>query len=170
MHRHVHGDDQGRQARILGTADHVVGDGLILGGVELIPAVVRRNAREVLDGARGGAGHDERHVGLAGGRGEHQVGAGSEESGATGRGDAARAVVGAPEQLGLLGALGDVHHVLGDDAVALEAPAVAVDSDLVVEAPLDEIKGDFREAALGQLPQVVVVDRLHARRFPGEIR
>ena len=167
MHRHVHRDHQRRQTGVLRPLDHVVRDLFVLGRIHLVPAVIGSDLGQVLDGVGRGAGHDERHIGLAGRCREHQVGTGAEERGTARRCDADRLRVGASEQFRRLRALRHVDHVAWHDAVALEAPHVALEAHLVVEAALDEVEGDLRQTALGGAAQVVVVEQFsHGVRDP----
>ena len=72
--------------------------------------------------------------------------------------DADRARIGLAEQGRALVALVHVDAVARHQPVLAEGVLVAGDAVLVLEAALDEIVGDLRQPALGQLAQVVEVD------------
>ena len=82
----------------------------------------------------------------------------AEKAGKAGRGDADGARVGPAEKGGALVAAVHVDAIARHQLVAAEGVLVAGDPVLVLEAALDEIVGDLRQAALGQLAQVVEVD------------
>ena len=155
---HVERDGERGEAGIAGAAHHVLGDAAVLGEVELVPAVIRGDAAEVLDQAGAGAGHDEGHVGGLGRLGQHHVAAAPEQPDEAGGRDADRARVGLAEQGGALVARGHVDAVARHQPVLAEGVVVAGDSDLVLQAALDEIVGDLGQPALGQPAQVVEVD------------
>ena len=138
--------------------DHVLGDLAVARDVELVPAVIGRQPAQVLDRAGGGARHDEGDVGGPGGLRQHHVAAAAEEGGAPGRRDADGACVGPAEDGGALVARGDVDAVARHQADALEGVLVAGEPVLVVEAALDEVVGELRQPALGELAQVLEVD------------
>ena len=164
---HVDREDQRAQAGIARTLDHVLGDRLVLGGIELVPAMVGRQLAEILDRAGAGTRHDEGHVGVARRLGQHQVGAAAEQAGETGRGDADRARIGPAENGGRLVARRDVDQVARHDARLAEGLLVGDEADLVVGAALDEVVGDLRQPLLGELAQVFDVHHaVHLGAFP----
>ena len=164
---HVDGEDQRLQAGIAGALDHVLGDRLVLGGVELVPAVVGRELAESLDRAGAGARHDEGHVGVARRLGQHQVGAAAEQAGKAGRRDADRARIGPPEQRRRLVAHRHVDQVARHDARLAEGLLVGDQPDLVVGAALDEVVGDLGQPLLGELAQILDVHHaLHCFSLP----
>ena len=155
---HVDRNHQRRQAGVGGAADHVLGDLAVAGDVELVPAVVGRQPAQVLDQPRGGARHDERHIGVPGRLGQHHVAAAPEQAGSSGRRNPDRARVGPAEQGRALVPGGDVDAVARHQRVLLEGVLVAGEPVLVVETALDEVVGELRQPAFGQLAQVIEVD------------
>ena len=113
---------------------------------------------EVLDQAGARAGHDEGHVGGLGGLGQHHVAAAPEQPDEAGGRDADGARIGLAEDGGALVACGHVDAIARHQPVFVEDVVVAGDSGLALQAALDEIVGDLRQAALGHPAQVVVVD------------
>ncbi len=152
--RHVDGEDQRAQPGIARALDHVLGDRLVLGGIELVPAVVGRELAEILDRAGAGARHDEGHVGVARRLGQHQIGAAAEQAGEAGGRDADRARIGPAEQGRRLLARRDVDQVARHDTRLAEGLLVGDQPDLVVGAALDEVIGDLGQPLLGELAQV----------------
>jgi len=128
------------------------------GDVELVPAVVGRQLAEILDQPRGRARHDERHVGVPGRLGQHHIAAAPEQRGAPGRRDPDRARIGPAEQARALISGRHIDAVARHQRVSLEGVLVASEPVLVVEAALDEVVGDLRQPALGELAQVIEVD------------
>ena len=164
---HVDREDQRLQAGIAGALDHVLGDRLVLGGVELVPAMVGGELAESLDRAGARARHDEGHVGVARRLGQHQVGAAAEQAGEAGRRDADGAGIGPAEQRRRLVAHRHVDQVARHDARLAEGLLVGDQPDLVVGAALDEVIGDLGQPLLGELAQIVDVDHaLHCFSLP----
>ena len=164
---HVDGEDQRLEARIGGPLDEVLGNGGILGRIELVPAMVGGELAEILDRAGAGARHDEGHVGVARGLGQHQVGAMAEEPRETGRRDADGARIGPSEERRRLVAHRDVDQVARHDARLPEGLLVGDEAHLVIGAALDEVVGNLGQPLLGELAQVVDVHHaVHSRSLP----
>ena len=117
-----------------------------------------RHGHHLLQRSVGGAGQQERHVGLARSRGQHAVGIGPEEPRQARGRDPDGAAPAPPEQRQGLVAAADVAQVARHQAVRIEGRAVAGQALLVVGAAFDEVEGDARQLAPRQALQIVEID------------
>ena len=158
--RNVDGVHQDLDPAIADAADHVVQGGCVVRRIELVPDIAIAGGGRRGDRAGAGAGQDEGNICRSGSARQHQIGAGAQQPGKAGGGDAERRLVAAAEQgAGEIDAL-DILEIARQQAVAPELGLVAGEPALVLGAALDPIEQDARQPAAGEPLQIGNVDRL----------